>query len=147
MTTINPRAIFGTHTTDFSKAVLLPKPQLTKITDLPAERQSQLKQSLAEVENAFAAIRETQKRTQELEKGYESNEFSPRSITLLDREETLHQIGYVSELIQSGQSENYSLSTSYNGRITTDFRQYVYWLQQHAKSLEGSDAPSTLAQV
>lgn len=146
MTTINPRAIFGTPTTDFSKAVLLPKPQLTKITDLPAERQVQLKQSLAEVEKAFAAIRETEKRTQELEKGYESNQYNPRNASSMSREEALHQMEYVSELIQTGQSEKYSLTTSHSGRVTSDFRQYLYWIQQHVKALEGA-GQSTLAQV
>jgi hypothetical protein len=135
-----------TPTTDFSNAVALPKPKLTKIEDLPPEIQAQLREGWARMLAGREALAEAERQSQELAKGYESNGFSPRSISSLSREQALDQIEYVSELIQSGQSEKYTLSTSYNGRITSDFRQYVYWMQQHVKALDGA-GQSTLAQA
>jgi hypothetical protein len=52
----------------------------------------------------------------------------------------------MSELVQSGEAEKTPLNAA-NGRTTTsNYRQYVYWLQQHVKELDGA-GQSTLAQV
>jgi len=132
--------------TDFRNAVALPKPKLTKIEDLPPEIQAQLREGWARMLAGREILAEAERQKQELAKGYECNDYIAPPPSHMSRERVLYQIEHVGELIQSGEAENYTLSTSYNGRATSDFRQYLYWLQQHAKSLEGS-ASSTLAQA
>ncbi|MBS4046687.1 MAG: hypothetical protein KG075_10125 [Alphaproteobacteria bacterium] len=136
------RALSETEATDFSNARPV-QPQWVEITP---EIQARLDENRARVQKSREVWAEMERQSQELAKGYESNGFSPRSIASLSREQALDQINYVSELIQSGQSENYTLSVGYNGRITSDFRQYLYWIQQHVKELEGA-SQSTLAQM
>ncbi len=77
----------------------------------------------------------------------ESNDYCAPYVQGLSREQALTQIYFASEVIRNGQEEKYTLSTSLDGKQTTsNFRQYVYWLQQHVKELEATPQ-STLAQV
>lgn len=79
-------------------------------------------------------------------KGFEANYTTAPNVSLLTREQALSQIEYMSELVQSGEAEKTPLNAA-NGRTTTsNYRQYVYWLQQHVKDLEGA-GQSTLAQA
>jgi hypothetical protein len=130
------------NVTDFSNARPVPHQKL----ELTPEIRARIEEGLARSRAAWAALAEMERKSQELAKGYESNHYNPRNASSMSREEALHQIEYVSELIQTGQSEKYSLSTSHNGRITSDFRQYLYWIQQHVKALDAAGS-STLAEV
>jgi hypothetical protein len=77
----------------------------------------------------------------------ESNSYCAPYVQGLSREQALTQIYFASEVIRNGQEEKYTLSTSLDGKQTTsNFRQYVYWLQQHVKELDGA-GQSTLAQA
>lgn len=72
--------------------------------------------------------------------------ISAPNVATLGREQTLQLIEDMSDLIQSGQSDSMKLFTGNGGRTTSNYRQYVYWLQQHVKELDGA-GQSTLAQV
>jgi len=50
------------------------------------------------------------------------------------------------DLIQSGEADKNPLQTGYGDKTTNNYRQYVYWLQQHVKELEGA-GQTTLAQA
>ncbi|QDO98219.1 hypothetical protein FNB15_13485 [Ferrovibrio terrae] len=81
-----------------------------------------------------------------LAKGPENHVIVAPNVSGLSREQAEQQIYFMSELIQSGQSETMALSTGYGDMVTSNYRQYVYWLQQHVKEL-GGGGQSTLAQV
>jgi hypothetical protein len=68
------------------------------------------------------------------------------NVATLSREQARRQIESMSELIQSGQSENQKLYTGNGGRATSNYRQYIYWMQLHVQALDGA-GQSTLAQV
>ena len=79
-------------------------------------------------------------------KGTEAHYRSAPNVSLLTREQALSQIEFMSELVQSGEAETTPLNAA-NGKTTTsNYRQYVYWLQQHVKGLDGA-GQSTLAQA
>ncbi|PJI40186.1 hypothetical protein [Ferrovibrio sp.] len=79
-------------------------------------------------------------------KGREAHSRSVPNVQSLTREQALYQIEYMSELIQSGEAEKTTLYAAKGTQTTSNYRQYVYWLQQHVKELEGA-GQSTLAQV
>lgn len=123
----------------------------TRVADLPPEEQEKIRAHLAESYARLAEhdrkMAEMERKHQELVKGYESNGYCAPYVQGLSREQALTQIYFASEVIRNGQEEKYTLSTSLDGKQTTsNFRQYVYWLQQHVKELEGA-GQSTLAQA
>jgi chromosome segregation ATPase len=125
--------------------------QAQRVADLPPEEQAKIRAHLAEVKARLAEhdrkMAEMERKHQELAKGYESNDYCAPYVQGLSREQALQQIHFASEVIQSGQEEKYTLWTSLDGKQTTsNFRQYVYWLQQHVKELEATPQ-STLAQA
>ncbi|QDO98217.1 hypothetical protein FNB15_13475 [Ferrovibrio terrae] len=71
---------------------------------------------------------------------------SAPNVSLLDREQALVQIEEMSELIQSGEADKLPLYTAKGTQTTSNYRQYVYWLQQHVKELEGGH-PATDVKV
>jgi hypothetical protein len=95
------RAPSGTETTDFSNA----RPAPYRKVEITPEIQARLDENRARVQRSREVWAEMERQSQELAKGYESNQYSPRSIASLSREQAMHQIEHVSELIQSGQSE------------------------------------------
>jgi hypothetical protein len=65
--------------------------------------------------------------------------YSP-NVATLTREQALKKIETMREMIQSGESEQIRLQTGYGEKTTNNYRQYVYWLQQHVKELEGAQS-------
>lgn len=63
--------------------------------------------------------------------------YSP-NVSTLTREQALKKIETMREMIQSGEAEQIRLQTGYGEKTTNNYRQYVYWLQQHVKELEGA---------
>lgn len=133
----------ATETTDFRNA--RPVPYLK--VEITPEIQARLDENRARVQKSREVWAEMERQSQELAKGYESNGYCAPYVKGMSREQALQQIDFVSELIQSGQEEKYTLSTSLDGqRTTSNFRQYLYWMQQHVKELDDI-ASSALAPV
>lgn len=118
----------------------------TRIEDLPADVLARRAEAYARMREGQRIIAESQEMLQDIRNGVENHDLIAPNVSSLTRQESLQQIEYVSELIQSGQAEETTLWTGYGDRTTNDYRQYVYWLQQHVKELEGV-GQSTLAQV
>ncbi|MBS4046689.1 MAG: hypothetical protein KG075_10135 [Alphaproteobacteria bacterium] len=76
----------------------------------------------------------------------ENNVLYAPNVSTLSREHALRQIERMREMVQSGEAEKTKLQTGYGDRTTNNYRQYVYWLQQHVKELDGA-GQSTLAEV
>ncbi len=76
----------------------------------------------------------------------ENNVLYAPNVSTLSRDHALRQIERMREMVQSGEAEKTKLQTGYGDRTTNNYRQYVYWLQQHVKELEGA-GQSTLAQA
>jgi hypothetical protein len=144
-------SISGFHSMDFSLYLGkskggLPASAGTRVQDLPPERQ-------AEYAEAAAQLREAESRYKAMDdlmtadaKGYESNRFNARNVADLDRDQAMQEIRYITDMIVSGEADTKVLQAA-NGQTTTNnYRQYVYWLQQHVKELEGA-GQSTLAQA
>ncbi|QDO98216.1 hypothetical protein FNB15_13470 [Ferrovibrio terrae] len=68
------------------------------------------------------------------------------NVSTLTREQALDQIDFMSELIQSGEADKLPLVAARGTQTTSNYRQYVSWVQQHLKELEGA-GQSTLAQA
>jgi hypothetical protein len=110
----------------------------TPIEDLPPERKAEYEAHKIKVAQDSVRFAEMNRQSAADWKGYESHDLFAPNVSTLTREQSLQHIEYMSELIQTGQAENYNLSTGYGQRTTSDFRQYVSWLQQHVKELEGA---------
>jgi hypothetical protein len=124
--------------------------KILKVDERPPEQQAEIRASIAE---SNARVAESDRVFAEMNrqriadaKGYESHDRIAPNVSTLTREQALQQIDYMSELIQSGEAEKTALFTGYGDRATSNYRQYVYWLQQHVKELE-SAPQSTLAQA
>jgi hypothetical protein len=129
------------------KAGVLPAGGGTRIENMPPERKAEYAAHKAKMAGDAARFTEMERQRNADLKGYESNGYYAPYVKGMSREQALQHIESISELIQSGQDEKYSLSTSLDGqRTTSNFRQYLYWMQQHVKGLEGA-GQSTLAQA
>ncbi|PJI40185.1 hypothetical protein [Ferrovibrio sp.] len=123
-------------------------------TDVPGVKYEdwspEFKQRVAEGRERSQALSALGRELEERSKleAVESNSYCAPYVKGLSREQALTQIYFSSEVIRNGQEEKYTLSTSLDGKQTTsNFRQYVYWLQQHVKALDGGGTSSTLAQA
>ena len=101
----------------------------------------------AEVAEARRQSRESLQLAREMEEAAKvtSTEVHDRiapNVSTLSKEQALQQIESMSELIQSGQADDTKLWTGYGDKTTNNYRQYVYWLQQHVKELEGAQPKS-----
>ncbi|MBS4046688.1 MAG: hypothetical protein KG075_10130 [Alphaproteobacteria bacterium] len=119
-----------------------------QLESLPPERQAEIKERRAQ---AFAHRAEVLQKFADMDaqraalaKGPENHVLIAPNVTGLSREQAEQQIHFMSELIQSGQADTMTLNTGSGDRTTSNYRQYVYWLQQHVKELEGA-GQSTLA--
>ena len=114
-----------------------------KLEDLPPDEQ-------ASIQALRARREEDLKRFEQLD--YQRDNYvepdarymTAPNVSTLSREQAQQQIEYMSELIQSGQSENLKLYTGNGDKVTSNYRQYVYWLQQHVKELEGGQAQADI---
>jgi hypothetical protein len=120
-----------------------------KVMDMPPEVQEGIRARQAEHEVRYA---ESQRRLAEAEAQRlqaAKNEVwyqSEPNVASLTREQSLQQIESMTHLIQSGDADKLNLVAANGDKTTNNYRQYVYWLQQHVKELE--DTPqSTLAQA
>jgi ERCC4-type nuclease len=109
-----------------------------KKEDLPLEVQEELATSRARVAEADRIAKDMEERSK-LETVENKVLYSP-NVSTLTREQALKKIETMREMIQSGESEQIRLQTGYGEKTTNNYRQYVYWLQQHVKELEGAQS-------
>jgi hypothetical protein len=128
----------------------LHKPEARKVSDLPEDQQAAIRASHAESYARLAEhhrkMEEMDKNFQALQKGEEVRSIIAPNVSGMTKDQALRQIEYMSELIQSGEAEKTTLFTGKGTQATSNFRQYVYWMQQHVKALDGA-GQSTLAQA
>jgi len=67
----------------------------------------------------------------------ESNQMIRTDVAGLDADGVQIEIGIVTNLIESGEAETRDFHAGNAGQATTSIHQYLYWLQQRAKTLEG----------
>lgn len=125
----------------------LPPSAGTRIEDLPPERQAEYAEAAAQLKDAEARYKAMDDLMAADAKGHESNSMGVQNVATMDRDDAKQQLRYITDMIMSGESEKYLLQAANGQATTSNFRQYVYWIQQHLKMLEGGDAPSTLAQA
>lgn len=87
-----------------------------------------------------ATMEAADKQHEAITKGTPSLFRSAPNVINLTREQSLEQIQHMSELIQSGDAEGLPLFAAKGNQTTSNYRQYVYWLQQHVKELEGAQS-------
>lgn len=73
----------------------------------------------------------------------ESNTMFLTNVATLPEAELQPRIEYVTRLIQSGESDKYSLQSGNGDQTTTSIHQYLYWLQQRFQTLnsDGTYSP------
>ncbi len=124
----------------------LPASAGTRIEDLPPERQAEYAEAAAQLKEAEAKYKALDDLMAADARGYENNRFNAWNVANLNRDQAIQQIRYITDMIVSGEADTTVLQAA-NGQTTTNnYRQYVYWLQQHVKDLEGA-GQSTLAQA
>lgn len=143
VTLSGPSGIPGTS--DYRNGVKkIPESAFIKFEDLSPEQQAEWKRSDARVAEAdrIAAWMEKESKVVSNEVWYRG---AP-NVNSLTREQALYQIEYMGDLIQSGEADKIPLSAAKGTQATSNYRQYVYWVQQHMKELDAA-GQSTLAQV
>ncbi|WP_341915608.1 hypothetical protein [Ferrovibrio terrae] len=127
----------------------IPRVEPTKVTDLSPEEQAMIRTDLASsyarLAEHYRIMDEADNRRVAIAKGPDNINFSARNVADLTLDETKEQIQYITDMIQSGEAEQYTLHASNGDRSTSNYRQYVYWMQQHLKELGGA-APTSLGQ-
>lgn len=126
---------------------LIPASAFTRIEDLPPERQAEYAEAAAQLKDAEARYKAMDDLMAADAKGHESNSMGVQNVATMDRDDAKQQLRYITDMIMSGESEKYLLQAANGQATTSNFRQYVYWIQQHLKMLEGSAGQSTLAQA
>jgi spore germination protein YaaH len=125
---------------------VIPASAFTRVEDLPPERQAEYAEAAAQLADAEAKYKALDDLMAADAKGHESNRFNARNVADLNRDQAMQEIRYITDMIVSGEADTTVLQAA-NGQTTTNnYRQYVYWLQQHVKDLEGG-GQSTLAQA
>jgi len=108
-----------------------------KLEDLPPEEQASVQAIRTRREEDLKRLEQLdQQRNGAVEP--DARFISAPNVSTLSREQAQQQIEYMSELIQSGQSESLKLYTGNGDRATSNYRQYVYWLKEHVKQLDGA---------
>lgn len=132
-----------THHVEVTKS---PVSRGRKFEDLSPEEKASFQAICAGREADLKRFAEMDRQRAEAMKGEENHVFYATNVATLSRERTLEQIQLISHMIQSGQADNQKLHGTNGDKATSNYRQYVYWLQQHVKELEGA-GQSTLAQA
>lgn len=128
----------------------IPRVEPKNVADLPAAEQEEIRArravSQTRMEESLRRLANAESQRIADAKGHEVHYRSAPNISSLTREEALGQIEFMSELIQSGEADKVPLVAAKGAQTTSNYRQYVYWMQQHVKELEGA-GQSTLAQA
>ncbi|QDO98220.1 hypothetical protein FNB15_13490 [Ferrovibrio terrae] len=120
----------------------------TKWEDRSPEDRAESIKARADVVATFKRWVEVDRQMAADAKGHESHYRGAPNVNNLTREQALYQIEYMSELIQSGEAEKTALSAAKGTQTTSNYRQYVYWVQQHLEALDSEGAGQcTLAQA
>jgi hypothetical protein len=124
--------------------------QPKRFEDLSAEKQAHVLSHRAEQEAKISAhlqkISAAEQQAADDAKGHEVWNRRAPNVNSLTREQALDQIAFMSELVQSGEADTLPLVAAKGTQTTSNYRQYVYWLQQHVKELGGA-GQSTLVQA
>lgn len=111
---------------------------ITKYEDLSPEQKAEWERSNAHVAEV-ARIGKEMEEAAKLQSTEVHDRVAP-NVSTLTKEQALQQIESMTELIQSGQDEETKLWTGYGDKTTNNYRQYVYWLKEHVKQLDGAQA-------
>ncbi|MGR9263736.1 hypothetical protein [Rhizobium leguminosarum] len=66
----------------------------------------------------------------------ENSTMYETNVASLDESTVMSRISYITDLIQSGEAEKYSFRGGNGDETTTSIHQFLFWLQQRAKTLE-----------
>ncbi len=128
----------GAFPSDFIGEVKKPIAGGRKYEELSPERKAEVAENR---QKSIAALRSAAEMAEAAKiQTVEVNDRHAPNVITLTKEQALKQIDYMSELIQSGEAEKTKLHTGYGEKTTHNYRQYVYWLQQHVKELEGAQS-------
>ncbi|MFG1404234.1 hypothetical protein [Xanthobacter sediminis] len=77
----------------------------------------------------------------------ESHTMYETNVATLPEDQVGPRIEYITNLIQSGEADNYSFRAGNGEKTTTSIHQFLYWLQQRTQDLnsDGTYSPEMLA--